>query len=45
MDKINGKIYNGHKKAPILNIPDSSHYTFMTPDDSGTGTNYKGMIV
>lgn len=45
MDKINDKIYNGEKKAPVLSIPDGSHYTFMTPDDSGTGTNYKGMIV
>lgn len=45
MDKINDKIYSGHKKAPILTIQDGNRYTFMTPDDSGTGTNYKGMIV
>jgi len=45
MEKINDKIYDGEKKAPILNIPNASNYTFMTPDDSGTGTNYKGMIV
>ncbi len=45
MLKINNKIYDGNKNSPILSITDSSHYKFFTPKDSGTGTQYKGVIV
>lgn len=31
--------------APILNIKDGSHYTFNTSADTGTGSEYKGLIL
>ena len=45
MNELNDYIYDGEKKAPILNIASASKYTFFTPDDSGTGSSYKGLIV
>ena len=45
MDKINDCIYGGKKQAPIISISSPSSYTFRTPNDGGTGTNYKGLIV
>ena len=39
-----GCIYNGQNKAPIISFGDSN-YSFTTPDDTGTGTSYKSMIV
>lgn len=44
MEKLNDFIYAGQNKAPILKLNDSS-YRFTTPDDTGTGTSYKSMIV
>lgn len=44
MKEINDFIYTNLKKSPILNFKDNN-YTFHTPDDSGTGTNYKNMII
>ena len=45
MKSINDEIYDGKKTAPILHVADSSHYTFITPRDGGTGSQYKGLIV
>ena len=44
MEKINDFIYGGQNKAPLLSVG-KTNYTFITPDDSGTGTSYKSMIV
>ena len=45
MKRINDVIYGGRKTAPTLTINDASHYTFFTPRDGGTGTQYKGLVV
>lgn len=45
MIKINDFIYGGKKTAPTLTVSDASHYTFFTPRDGGTGTQYKGLVV
>lgn len=44
MQKINDYIYEGRKKSPILSLSHNS-YEFVTPDDTGTGTAYKSLIV
>lgn len=44
MEKLNDFVYNSENKAPIIKL-DTNKYTFDTPDDSGTGTSYKSMIV
>ncbi len=45
MKELNDVIYDKRKTGPILHISDSAHYTFSTPRDSGTGSQYKGLIV
>lgn len=45
MDKINDFVYNGEKKPPVLTIKKPNSYTFLTPNDTGTGTSYKGLAV
>ena len=45
MNELNDYIHDGEKKAPNLKIISDSKYTFFTPDDTGTGTSYKGLIV
>ena len=45
MDKINDIVYSGEKKPPVLTIKKPNSYTFLTPDDTGTGTSYKGLVV
>ena len=45
MEKLNNFIYNEQKKAPILTLESGSKYVFETPDDTGTGTSYKGLVV
>lgn len=44
MEALNDFIYEEKNKAPILKLKDSS-YRFTTPDDTGTGTSYKSMLV
>lgn len=44
MEALNDFIYEGKNKAPILKLKDSS-CRFTTPDDTGTGTSYKSMLV
>lgn len=44
MDSINDYIYSKAKKAPLILFENNS-YKFLTPDDTGTGTSYKNMIV
>lgn len=45
MANINNTIYDGRKTAPSLIVNDASHYTFFTPRDGGTGSQYKGLVV
>lgn len=44
MSRLNDAIYEGSYNAPILNFTDTG-YDFFTPDDTGTGIAYKGLIV
>jgi len=45
MARINDIIYNKTKTAPILKISTQKSYEFFTPNDRGTGSEYKGLIV
>lgn len=44
MSRLNDVIYEGFCNAPVLNFTDNS-YIFFTPDDTGTGIAYKGLVV
>lgn len=44
METLNDYIYNGENKAPVIKLGEFG-YKFSTPDDTGTGTSYKSMIV
>lgn len=44
MGRLNDNIYEGSYNAPVLNFTDNS-YLFFTPDDTGTGIAYKGLVV
>ncbi len=43
--ELNDSIYGGIKNSPVLTITNSKCYEFNTPNDNGTGTNYKGLIL
>lgn len=45
MVRLNDIIYNKTRKAPVIDLVDGSKYSFWTPDDTGTGTSYKSLIV
>ncbi len=45
MAGYNTKIYADRKTSPELDIKSINRYTFSTPKDGGTGTQYKGLIV
>ena len=46
MDKLNEYIYQNGRKAPIIHFSDTGDtYTFKTPNDSGTGTSCRGLIL
>ncbi|MBQ9288620.1 MAG: DUF2326 domain-containing protein [Clostridia bacterium] len=45
MDEYNRTIYHEDRSAPTIVIKDDSHYTFDTPNDRGTGSRYKGLIL
>lgn len=44
MSKLNDAIYEGSYNAPVLDFTDNG-YIFFTPDDTGTGIAYKGLVV
>lgn len=44
MQKLNDYIYNGTCNSPIISFTDNN-YSFFTPDDTGTGVAYKGLVV
>lgn len=41
---INDYIYSGAYNAPVLSFSENG-YVFLTPDDTGTGIAYKGLVV
>lgn len=45
MKQFNDSFYSDARKAPRLHFNSYNSYTFETPDDTGTGTNYKGMVL
>lgn len=44
MEELNRDLYVGLCTPPVLHLEDSS-YTFHTPNDTGTGIAYKGIVV
>lgn len=44
MSDINDYLYNGEKTSPNIKFK-GMNYEFFTPDDTGTGSSYKGLIV
>ena len=45
MAEYNGYVYHEDRTAPYIEIKDESHYSFDTPNDRGTGSRYKGLIL
>ena len=45
MDEYNRTVYHEDRSAPAIDIKDDSHYSFDTPNDRGTGSRYKGLIL
>lgn len=45
LEELNDSIYLEKRISPTISIPDFSHYTYKTPKDKGTGTEYKSLIL
>lgn len=45
MKEFNDTLFKTHRKPPHIKFNKHDSYKFETPDDTGTGSNYKGMIV
>jgi len=45
MVRFNDFIYDGTHKPPILDLKSIKSYVFETPDDTGTGTSFKSLVV
>lgn len=45
MCEINSKIFGTNVNTPEFHIETSKRYSFFTPNDDGTGTTYKGLVV
>lgn len=45
MKEFNDMLFRTHRKPPHIKFNKHDSYKFETPDDTGTGSNYKGMIV
>lgn len=45
MSEISDYVSQGKDNPPILGIKEYNSYTFETPKDTGTGTNFKGMLI
>lgn len=45
MHELNASLYSESRKAPKVTLKEYNSYSFETPDDRGTGSNYKGMII
>ncbi len=44
MERINDLLYTEKHNAPVLHFSDTN-YTFHTPEDTGTGIAFKGLVV
>ncbi|MDY6368463.1 MAG: DUF2326 domain-containing protein [Fibrobacter sp.] len=44
MEEISDFISEGKNISPIMRLLSNNKYTFETPNDTGTGTNYRGML-
>lgn len=42
---ISDVVSQGLDNPPVLNIKEYNSYSFETPKDTGTGTNFKGMLI
>ena len=45
MVRFNDFIYSKTKKPPALGLESIKKYVFETPDDTGTGTSYKSLVI
>jgi len=45
MATLNTYVFETQRSSPVLKLKDDSHYSFETPNDSGTGSRYKGLIL
>ena len=45
MKKLNDFLFKEKRMAPYLKLNEYNSYHFETPHDTGTGTNYKGLIL
>lgn len=45
MKAYNDTLFAEPHKPPVLQFNDYNSYRFETPDDTGTGSNFKGMII
>ncbi|WP_028125403.1 DUF2326 domain-containing protein [Eremococcus coleocola] len=45
MEEISNDISDNRDRPPKLTLNKHNSYDFRTPSDTGTGTNYKGMII
>lgn len=43
--EFNDTLFVDSRKAPQIRFREYNSYEFETPDDTGTGSNYKGMVV
>lgn len=43
--RYNDFVYSNERKAPVLNLKSGNQYSYVTPDDTGTGTSYKSLIL
>lgn len=45
MKALNDSLFKTRKKSPHVHFNSYNSYVFETPDNTGTGSNYKGMLV
>ena len=45
MKEFNDSLFDESRKAPHLTFNEYNSYRFETPDDTGTGSNYKGLVI
>lgn len=45
MKAFNDSLFSESRKAPHIRFRGYNSYEFETPDDTGTGSNYKGMVI
>ena len=45
MKEYNDSLFEDRRRAPTLKFNEYNSYRFQTPHDTGTGTNYKGLLL